>query len=123
MGILYFFVGEITTSGKGRRLPLALCMAFLRNTVSAMVVTSNARTRKNDEQSATIRWRECENAMARMRERDSTMTMRQYDGAGAIVRWGQCDNHIVLSPSFHRILAIAFSHYRQCIVALSLFGH
>ncbi|KAH3894046.1 hypothetical protein DPMN_018203 [Dreissena polymorpha] len=44
------------------------------------------KIRQYDDDGATIRWRECENAMARMRERDSTMTtMRQYDGDSAIV--------------------------------------
>ncbi|KAH3876324.1 hypothetical protein DPMN_000163 [Dreissena polymorpha] len=45
------------------------------------------RMRQYDDVSATIRWRECENAMARMRERESTMTtMRQCDNTMATVR-------------------------------------
>ncbi|KAH3782140.1 hypothetical protein DPMN_160051 [Dreissena polymorpha] len=51
------------------------------------------RMRQYDDESATIRWRECENAMARMRERYSTMTtMRQCDDDSAAIRWRQCDS-------------------------------
>ncbi|KAH3715861.1 hypothetical protein DPMN_058575 [Dreissena polymorpha] len=45
------------------------------------------RMRKYDDDSAAIRWRECENVIARMRERDSTMTtMRQCDDDSATIR-------------------------------------
>ncbi|KAH3753504.1 hypothetical protein DPMN_188142 [Dreissena polymorpha] len=55
------------------------------------------RMRQYDDNSATIRWRECEHAMARMRERDSTMTtMRQCDGDSEIVRLQKPANFICI---------------------------
>ncbi|KAH3798178.1 hypothetical protein DPMN_151769 [Dreissena polymorpha] len=49
--------------------------------------------RQYDGDSATIRWQECENAMARFRERDCTMTTtRQCDDDSKKIRWRQCDS-------------------------------
>ncbi|KAH3877932.1 hypothetical protein DPMN_001812 [Dreissena polymorpha] len=51
------------------------------------------RMRQYDDDSTTIRWKECENAIVRRRQYDSAMTtLRQYDGDSAIVRWRQCEN-------------------------------
>ncbi|KAH3861144.1 hypothetical protein DPMN_024072 [Dreissena polymorpha] len=56
-----------------------------------------ATVRQYDDDSATIRWRQCDSTMARMRERDSTTTtMRQCDDDSATMRCRQCD---LLSPS------------------------
>ncbi|KAH3702611.1 hypothetical protein DPMN_077635 [Dreissena polymorpha] len=52
-----------------------------------------ATMRHYDDDSATIRWRQCDSTMARMRERDSTMTtMRQRDDDSATIRWRHCDS-------------------------------
>ncbi|KAH3853848.1 hypothetical protein DPMN_096383 [Dreissena polymorpha] len=90
-----------------------------------------------DDDSATIRWRECENAMARMRKRHSTMTtmrqcdidsatirwrqcdMRQYDGEDAKTRWRECDDTMATVRCDDRFVAIVLSHCRHRIVALS----
>ncbi|KAH3897178.1 hypothetical protein DPMN_021363 [Dreissena polymorpha] len=66
-----------------------------------------ATMRQYDDDSATIRWRQCVSTMAKMRERDSTMTtmrqcdddsakftkttVQQYNGYSAIVRWRQSE--------------------------------
>ncbi|KAH3752780.1 hypothetical protein DPMN_187406 [Dreissena polymorpha] len=44
-----------------------------------------AKMRRYDDDSATIRWRQCDGTMATLRQRDSTMTtLQNYDGDSAI---------------------------------------
>ncbi|KAH3883908.1 hypothetical protein DPMN_007876 [Dreissena polymorpha] len=58
--------------------------------------------------------------MARMRERDGENARKiEYDDDNATVRRRQCESNIVLSPSYHCILAIAFSQSRHHIAELS----
>ncbi|KAH3894047.1 hypothetical protein DPMN_018204 [Dreissena polymorpha] len=64
----------------------------------------NARTtrmRQYDDDSATIRLRKGENVIARMRERESTMTtIRQCDDDSATIRQRQCDSTIAIMREY-----------------------
>ncbi|KAH3852761.1 hypothetical protein DPMN_095279 [Dreissena polymorpha] len=73
-------------------LHIKIQWARIRERESTMTIM-----RQYDDDSATIRWRECENAMARMRKRHTTMTtMRQCDDDSATIRWRQCDSTIAI---------------------------
>ncbi|KAH3813389.1 hypothetical protein DPMN_141845 [Dreissena polymorpha] len=49
--------------------------------------------RQYDDDSATIRWRQCDSTMATMRWCDNTMTtVRQNDDESATIRWRQCNS-------------------------------